>query len=205
MNFLLPFTINTLWSFKKELFYISLTFLMVLLLPVIATIALTHSGVEEVSDTLVQYNARTNTVKLFYPSGELYKEVTLDIAWPVAGIVTQEFGEPELPFYLFHNGIDIANPQGRIGDPVTPIMAGKVIYADETFWGLGKHVIVDHGDNITTVYGHLDRIYVEKDQEVVSGTVIGLEGNTGWSTGPHLHLEVRVFGIPVNPRVFLGS
>lgn len=202
MNFLLPFTINTLWSFKRELTFIFLTLLMVLLLPFIAVVSMTNSGIEEVSDVIVQYNAKTNRVKLFNPDGSLYKEITINVTMPVHGVVTTEFGESHLPWYLFHTGIDLASKKG---DPITPFMPGKVIYADEIFWGFGKHVIVDHGDNITSVYAHLNKINVKKDQEVKPGDVIGLEGSTGWSTGNHLHFQINVFGIPVNPRVFLSG
>jgi murein DD-endopeptidase MepM/ murein hydrolase activator NlpD len=200
MSLLLPFTINTLWSFKRELFFILLTFLMVLLLPVVAVIVLTHSGHEEASDALVQLDVKTNVIKLYYPDGTLYKEISINVTRPATGVITNEFGARLLPFYLSHSGIDIA---GKKGDPITPFMPGKVIYAGEIFWGFGKHVIVDHGDNITSIYAHLDKINVKKDQEVKPGDVIGLEGSTGWSTGDHLHFQVNVFGIPVNPRIFL--
>ncbi len=109
-------------------------------------------------------------------------------------------------FQVFHTGIDIANPVGKVGDPINPFLPGKVIYAGEIFWGYGKHIIIDHGNNITSVYGHLDKIFVVKGQEIKdTKTVIGREGQTGWATGPHLHFEIRVFGIPVNPRTFLGQ
>ncbi len=173
---------------------------MVLLLPVIAVITLTQSGIEEVSDTLAQFDSKTNKVKLFYPNGTPFKEISVNVTMPVRGVITNEFGERHLPWYLFHSGIDIASKKG---DPITPFMPGKVIYADEIFWGFGKHVIVDHGDNITSIYAHLDKIKVKKDQEVKPGDVIGLEGSTGWSTGNHLHFQVNVFGIPVNPKLFL--
>lgn len=174
---------------------------MVLLLPAIAVISMTNSGIEEVSDALVQYDSKTNKVKLFNPDGTLYKEITVSVTWPVRGKVTSELGATFLPYYLFHSGIDIASKKG---DPITPFMPGKVIYEGEIFWGFGKHVIIDHGDNITSIYGHLDKINVKKDQEVKPGDVIGLEGSTGWSTGNHLHFQINVFGIPVNPRVFLN-
>lgn len=201
MNVISLFAIKTLFSFKRELFYIGLTFLMVLMLPVLAVITVTNSGIEEVSDTLVEYSASTNTVKLYYPNGTFYKELTLNVTLPVKGVITNEFGETHLPYYLFHTGIDFASKKG---DPITPFMPGKVTYAGEIFWGFGKHVIVDHGDNITSVYGHLDKIAVTEGDEVKPGDVLGLEGSTGWSTGTHLHFEIRVFGIPVNPRVFLN-
>jgi murein DD-endopeptidase MepM/ murein hydrolase activator NlpD len=100
--------------------------------------------------------------------------------------------------------LDIANPYGLVGDPITPFMDGEVIYEGEIFWGYGKHIVIDHGDNITSVYAHLDKIYVFKGQQVYIGDTIGTMGNTGWSTGPHLHFEIRLYGIPVNPMVFLG-
>ena len=82
------------------------------------------------------------------------------ITWPVKGVITLEFGESDLPYQPFHTGIDIANPNGKVGDPITPFMNGKVIYAGEIFWGFGKHIIIDHGNNITSIYGHLNKIFV---------------------------------------------
>jgi murein DD-endopeptidase MepM/ murein hydrolase activator NlpD len=74
---------------------------------------------------------------------------------------------------------------------------------EKLYLGYGKHIIIDHGDSITSVYAHLDRIYIYKDAEVYIGDIIGTMGETGWATGPHLHFEVRVYGIPVNPSTFL--
>lgn len=200
MYLTIPFALNTLWSFKKELFYVCFAFLIFLLLPFFSITTTTNVGVEEVSDTLVQVDSKTNKVKLFYPDGQLYKELELNISLPVKGHISNEFGTTVLPYYLFHSGIDIASKKG---DSITPIMPGKVTYADEIFWGYGKHVIIDHGDNITSLYGHLDTIKVKEGDEVKLGNVIGTEGSTGWSTGAHLHLEIRVFGIPINPREIL--
>jgi len=84
-------------------------------------------------------------------------------------------------------------------------MDGTVTYAGEIFWGYGKHVIIDHGNNVTTIYAHLNKIYVYKGQKMTTSDVIGGQGKTGWATGVHLHFETRVYGIPVNPRVFLGN
>ncbi len=200
-----PKLLLLLYSFRHELKLLLSAFLIVLSVPIIAVVVLTHTGLEVVSDALVQINPLTKAIQLYYPNGQLFKEINLQVNWPVKGVVTQGFGEPEPPFYLFHTGIDIANPYGKIGDPVTPAMKGKVTYAGEIFWGFGRHIIIDHGDNISTIYGHLDQIYVKAGDEVEPGKVIGTEGSTGWSTGPHLHFQVNVFGIPVNPRVFLGS
>ncbi len=193
------------YSYRKELKLLILSFLIVLMIPIVAVIVLTHTGLQVVSDALVQVNPLTKAIQLYHPNGQLFKEINLQVNWPVKGVVTQGFGEPEPPFYLFHTGIDIANPNGKVGDPVTPAMQGKVTYAGEIFWGFGRHIIIDHGDNISTIYGHLDQIYVKEGDEVSPGKVMGTEGSTGWSTGPHLHFQVNVFGIPVNPRVFLGG
>ncbi len=194
----------TLYSFRKELTFVIITFLTVLLIPIIAVILLANVGIQAVSDTLVKVEPLSKAVQLFDPTGKTYKTVNLKTIWPVQGVITLGFGESDLPYQVFHTGIDIANHKGQKGDPIVAFMPGKVTYADQLSWGYGKHVIIDHGNNITSVYGHLDKIYVNQGQEVKYGQVIGAEGTTGWSTGPHLHFEVRVFGIPVNPRAFLG-
>lgn len=192
-----------LWSFRRELKYIGFVFLLVLLLPLFSILVITHAGFELISDALVQVDAETRTIQLINPAdGSIIREISPRVAWPVLGVITLEFGESSL-YQPFHTGIDIANRQGRVGDPITPAMDGRVVTAREISWGYGKHVIIDHGDNITTVYAHLNRINVVVNDEVEIGDVIGTMGNTGWSTGPHLHFEVRVYGIPVNPRVFL--
>ena len=67
------------------------------------------------------------------------------------------------------------------------------------------YVVIDNGNNVTSLYAHLSKIAVTKGQDVQPGDVIGLEGGTGWATGPHVHFETRVFGIPVNPRTFVAG
>lgn len=198
------FKIHTIWSFRKELTFVFSAFLVILSLPVIAVVILMHTGVNVVSDALVGVDTETKTIEIKDPAtGEVAKEINPEIAWPVLGVITLEFAQSS-GYQIFHTGLDIANPNGMVGDPITPCMDGTVIYEGEIFWGYGKHIIIDHGDNISSVYAHLDKIYVYKGQEVKIGDEIGKMGNTGWSTGPHLHLEIRVYGIPVNPRVFLG-
>ncbi len=173
------------------------------MVPVIGVILLTRVGLNIISDKLVESNPVTQSIEIKDPrTGEVVKSVFPQVVWPVHGVITLEFGQSSL-YQVFHTGIDIANPSGRIGDPIRPAMKGEVIYAGEIFWGYGKHVIIDNGDNITTVYAHLDKIYVYKGQKVTIGDTIGKEGQTGWATGPHLHFETRIYGIPVNPRVFL--
>lgn len=82
-------------------------------------------------------------------------------------------------------------------------MTGKVIYTGELSWGFGKHVIIDNGNNITSIYAHMSQILAKVGDNVTPGDTIGLEGKTGWATGPHLHFQINVFGIPVNPRTFV--
>ena len=180
---------------------------MILLLPIVAVILLANAGIDIVSDRLATVNTKTRTIDIHDPTtGKVISKIQAYTVWPVYGTVTLEFGEIDLPYQPLHTGIDIGNPNGKIGDNVTAFMPGRVIYEGEIFWGFGKHIIIDHGNNITSLYGHLDRIFVVKGQEIkTTDQVIGLEGKTGWATGPHLHFEVRVFGIPVNPRTFLSG
>lgn len=199
--------IASLWSSRKELYYVSLAFLGVLLLPIVAVIILANTGIDVVSDHLATVNTQSQTVEIHDPTtGKVITTLKSTAAWPVKGVVTLEFGEIDLPYQPLHTGIDIGSPNRKVGDPVTAFLPGKVIYAGEIFWGFGKHIIIDHGDNITSVYAHLDKIFVIPGQEIkTTEHVIGNEGSTGWSTGPHLHFEVRIFGIPVNPRTFLSE
>lgn len=205
MNPLFLKAIITAFSLRKELKYVLLTFLGVALLPLIAVIILTQTGIDIVSDHLATVDTQTNKVQIHDPAtGKVIAEVNGPMVWPVNGVVTLEFGAIDLPYQPLHTGIDIANPNNKIGDPVTAFMPGKVVYAGEIFWGYGKHIIIDHGNNITSLYGHLDKVMVIPGEEIkTTDQVIGLEGSTGWSTGPHVHFETRVFGIPVNPRTFL--
>lgn len=200
------FLIANLWSFRRELLYVILAFLGIFFMPVIAVVILTYTGINAVSDRLAKVDSKTHKIQIRDPkTGAVAKEINADVTWPVTGVITLEFGESDLPYQPSHTGIDIANPNGKIGDPVTPFMDGTVIYAGEIFWGYGKHIIIDHGNNITSLYGHLDKIYVYKGQKVKRGEIIGREGQTGWATGPHVHFEIDIYGIPVNPRTFLGD
>ncbi len=199
------FLITTFYSFKKEFFYVLLAFLLIILMPIVGVIILTRTGLDFVSERLVSVNEVTNEVQILNPvDGSVYKTITGEFVWPVMGIVTLEFGQSSL-WQLFHTGLDVANPEGKKGDLITPFMSGTVIYTGQIFWGFGKHVIIDHGDNINSIYAHLNSIWVDVGQEISPGYIIGTEGSTGWSTGPHLHFQINVFGIPVNPRVFLGE
>lgn len=191
----------TIWSFRRELTYVSLAFLGILLIPVIAVIVLTQTGINYVSDKLATVDAESAAVEIRDPgTGEVVTTVESEMAWPLVGTVTLEFGVPHLPYQVTHTGIDIAT---KNGDPIHPFMGGTVIYARELSWGYGKHVIIDHGNNVKSLYGHLDKIFAYEGQTVKITDTIGNEGSTGWSTGDHVHFQITVYGIPVNPRTFL--
>lgn len=122
--------------------------------------------------------------------------------WPVKGWLTSGFGNRLSPFtgdFAMHNGIDIAAHRDT---PIVASAAGVVSY--EGFdSGLGKVVKVNHGYGIQTMYGHLSKTAVKIGQRVKRGDVIGYIGNTGLSTGPHLHYEVYVHDVPVNPLRYI--
>lgn len=122
--------------------------------------------------------------------------------WPVSGPITSSFGWRTHPLFgtaLFHSGLDIGVDYGT---PVHAADGGTVIYAD---WmgGYGKAVIIDHGGGISTLYGHNSELLVSEGQTVRKGQVISYAGSTGYSTGPHVHFEVRVNGSPVDPLGYL--
>lgn len=115
---------------------------------------------------------------------------------PARGVLTSHYGAR---WGRTHEGIDIG---GSIGTPITATAAGVV---KKSGWngGFGKCVIIDHGNNITTLYAHCSSLNVSEGTRVKRGQVIARIGNTGRSTGPHLHYEVRVNGNPVNPARYL--
>ncbi|MCS7239684.1 MAG: M23 family metallopeptidase [Candidatus Bipolaricaulota bacterium] len=122
--------------------------------------------------------------------------------WPVRGTISSTFGPRIHPIYgvpSFHTGIDIAVPEGT---PVRAAAAGTVSFAG---WeeGFGLLVVIDHGDGYKSYYGHLSKLLTSTGQKVLAGETIALSGNTGLSTGPHLHFEVRYSDSPVDPRPLL--
>lgn len=189
-------------SMKKEIKLLFFTVGIICLLPVFAVLILTQAGLNIVSDALASLNPQTAQVDIRDPgTGEVIDHVEQTAVWPINGVVTLEYSQIS-PYQLFHTGIDIAGPTT---DPVVAFMKGKVIYAGENSWGFGRHVEIDHNHHVTSIYAHLDTINVIVGQDVEPGMIIGTRGNTGWSTGPHLHFQINVFGIPVNPRLFLSG
>jgi len=127
---------------------------------------------------------------------------TLPSRWPVRGSVNSEFGRRPSPWTQsteFHSGIDI---RAQTGTPVHAPAAGTVVVAGAAH-EYGTAVMLDHGQDIKTLYGHLSKVNVKIGQKVERGTLLALSGNTGRSSGPHLHYEIFVKGQPVNPRAYL--
>jgi murein DD-endopeptidase MepM/ murein hydrolase activator NlpD len=122
--------------------------------------------------------------------------------WPVEGRVGSSFGSREDPINgegAFHSGIDIEAP---IGTPVRATADGEVTGASMGA-GYGRQVVLNHGHDVATVYGHLSAIAALPGQHVSRGQIIGYVGMTGRATGPHLHYEVRLHNVPVNPHKYM--
>lgn len=125
---------------------------------------------------------------------------------PIAGPITSPFGYRTHPIFkktIFHSGIDIG---GINGGKIRAANSGKVLYSG-WYGGYGKVVIIDHGlingQPTTTLYAHMSSYVVSAGQNVLKGQVVGYEGSTGYSTGPHCHFEVRVNGRPQNPLNYI--
>lgn len=123
--------------------------------------------------------------------------------WPVRGPVNSDFGTRSSPWSgagsEYHSGLDIGAARG------TPVMApapGTVVFAGPHY-EYGITLIIDHGHDIKSLYGHLSRIDVAVGRQVARGQVVAVTGNTGRSSGPHLHYEIQVAGQAVNPRSYL--
>ena len=185
--------IAVIFSMKQEIKLLLFTLAVICLIPVFAVIILTQAGINIVSDALASRNPQTAQVDIYDPrTGEVIDHVDTTVMWPVSGPATLEFGDRS-PYQLFHTGIDIASPDHQVGDPVVAFMAGTVIYADSNIWGFGRHVKIDNGHYVTSIYAHLDTINVVEGQQIEAGTIVGTRGNTGWSTGPHLHFQINIF------------
>jgi len=103
--------------------------------------------------------------------------------------------DPVTGRYQLHSGIDIG---AGYGVPIQASADGIVLYAG-WYGGYGNAIILDHGSGLSTLYAHCSAMYVSQGQNIQRGQVIGAVGATGWATGPHLHFEIRVNGVPVDP------
>ncbi len=127
---------------------------------------------------------------------------SLPSRWPVRGPVNSDFGQrrsPWAPNSEFHSGIDIGAPVGMLVKAPAP---GVVVFAGQQP-EYGVTLILDHGNDTRSLYGHLSKVNVAMDQLVRRGDTVALTGNTGRSSGPHLHYEIQVKGQPVNPHSYI--
>lgn len=139
-------------------------------------------------------------------AGYVYTGGSGNYIWPVSGPITYGFGYRDDPAIsavggsTYHEGIDIGVPTGT---PVVAAAEGTVSYATGWSGGYGYAVFINHPDGSTTVYGHNSSLAVSGGDYVAQGQVIAYAGSTGWSTGPHVHFEIRINGVKVNPLGYL--
>jgi len=158
-------------------------------------------ALEHMAELQAQSAALSATIRAAQSSSTAFVSPTGSVSasgfvWPVHGILTSGYG---WRWGRMHEGIDLAVPSGT---PVVASAAGTVIVAG---WmgGYGNLVVVDHGGSISTAYGHNSTVTVGVGQHVMQGQLIAYSGNTGHSTGPHVHFEVRVGGAAVDPMGYL--
>ncbi len=135
-------------------------------------------------------------------SGGVFGSPFLGIDW--RAYITSEFGYRSDPFTgetKYHNGLDIGLP---LGTPINSVEGGEILSIQKSNSGYGNTITIKHDNGIESFYAHLDKILVNEGQEIIKGEVIGLVGSTGRSTGPHLHLEIRLNGTRLNPRDYIG-
>ena len=156
-----------------------------------------ENGIEKTSRIISESITKAPVNKLI-KLGTKYKEVLKSgFKMPLEGILSSPFGSR---WGRMHEGIDIAVPEGT---PVKAAECGTVSYVSENAGGYGKLVRIDHGYGVETVYAHLSKITVTPGQNIPAGETIALSGNTGRSTGPHLHFEILQNDTPVDPSLYL--
>lgn len=148
--------------------------------------------------------AMSNGGMRLLPSAQLSSLGVVPTLWPVVGEITGHFGERLDPFSgegAFHAGMDIAS---HYGDEVHATADGVVTVVEQRA-GYGRLVVIDHGFGVTTWYGHMSAFKTQPGTHVKRGDVIGNEGDSGRSTGAHVHYEVRIYNTPVNPWRYLST
>lgn len=163
-------------------------------------------GAPGVKESIAQYNflKAANFDSIYHHYAFRWQSHAQPSLWPVNGVLSSSFGGRSDPFSgegVFHTGVDL------VAAPGTPVHATADGVIDSAAWAgdYGKLIVVDHGNGLQTYYAHLSRLLVAPGQEVLRGQVIGLSGETGRVTGPHMHYEVRVRGTPVNPYKYLAQ
>lgn len=133
---------------------------------------------------------------LVIPEGETKLTTQEAIRWPIP---SREISQG---FWLLHGGIDIRTPEGT---QVHPVMAGRVVETEDGKFGYGQKIVVGHEKGYKSLYAHMSATYVKVGDRVTTESILGRSGNTGRSTGPHLHLEIHVDNKPINPLSVLGN
>jgi murein DD-endopeptidase MepM/ murein hydrolase activator NlpD len=156
------------------------------------------SALAALPDSVIGGTFFDSTVQQIPLTKEQLAKQTTPQGRPLYGWVTRTFSEGDDSGDR-HAGLDFAVKRGTA---VAATASGKVVFAgwDEN---LGNVVRIDHGNGFETVYGHNDKLLVQEGMEVLKGDVIALSGNTGYSTAPHLHYEIRKNGVPIDPTPFL--
>jgi murein DD-endopeptidase MepM/ murein hydrolase activator NlpD len=157
----------------------------------------------------IDYQAQTNEKSfqeiIKYITDQRAKLTAVPSGWPVKGWITCGFGSRIDPFtgaLSFHQGVDIANDTGS---PIKATADGVVQYADFERGGYGNLITINHGNGYLTRYGHLQKFIVSPGQHVKKNQIIGFLGSTGKSTSPHVHYEVILNGVAVNPVKYLNK
>lgn len=166
-----------------------------------ADIELLHTRLENLGDEARREESSLRELQEYFQDQRTLLGAMPSI-WPARGWVTSAFGIRVDPFTSdrhMHEGLDIA---AGIGTTVHAPAHGTVVFAG-LHGAYGNVIVIDHGYGVNTRYGHLSEIFVQVGDKVTRGQKIGAIGNTGRSTGPHLHYEVRVNGIPEDPRKFI--
>lgn len=161
----------------------------------------TTKNIEEISTDTLEVAKENIIEKLDIDTTEAISNINgIKIATlPVSGAISSRYGSASSIRSSRHTGLDIA---ASIGTPIKVVAYGTVTYASYS-GSYGYLVKVDHGNGVETWYAHTSKMYVKAGQDVKAGDVIAVVGNTGNSTGPHLHLEVRINGQHVNPQKYL--
>lgn len=187
-------------SLKNELRIVGGVIILLGILPLFGVVVLANAGISDAALALTGVNPISHHVEIRNSNGVVTNSYSASTVWPAHGVVTLEFGQADPPFGIPHTGIDIA---AKSGDSITPFMSGTVIRSIHGTTGFGNYVMLDHGSGLVSLYGHMSVISADAGTVVKPGDTIGLEGSTGNSTGPHVHFEIRILGIPVNPRLFM--
>lgn len=156
------------------------------------TIEIAESNLQKAVISKIEYNnaVDVNGVKL----------ASMPIDASIKTIISSRFGEISRVRTSSHKGLDIACSTGT---DIKAISNGTVVFAGYDKTGLGYAIKIDHGNGVQTVYGHCSKLYAKVGETVKAGDIIAAVGSTGNSTGPHLHLEIRVNGVAVNPQRYI--